>query len=751
MRYRLIILFALVIVFSDFFNSTVIPSNLAIAQANRQWIKAYGTEGYERAHSAQQTDFGGYIVAGVVGTWFSDSDDVWVMKFDYRGMVEWQYAYGTDFNESANSIQRTRDGGYIVAGGASTSIYSYAWVLKLDSNGDIEWQNSYGTGEGKEYANSIQQTKDDGYIVAGSIRPSGAAGRDAWVLKLDSNGSIQWQKSYGAGPTMGRIEYANSIQQTKDDGYIVAGSTGAGAAGPNMWVFKLDSAGGIEWQKTYGGDGFDTARDIQQTWDGGYIVAGYSDPAGNGRNDIWAVKLDNAGAIEWHKTYGTEGWESARDIEQTRDGGYILAGDGYADDAFLLKFDSAGGLEWQKTYGGIGSDFLTSVHQTPGTYKYFAAGYTASYGVADYDVWLLKLDHEGDVHNCSSRLQFELTEVPNISGFRTENTNVTPLNTTVSPVQLPNVERRGTQASATGVCYYVEPTVAGQTFCEANPWHPLCTMCEQFPDGPLCDIEEEDQEYSRSLRSYIDEIRIKERFSGRFRRATSAEKGTSYLSNIYWAISPIGFTTRPRRAPKDSIDHVVELFEKAPTGVNYTEPMKSSLIKTMRNSKQVTPKTMNMLAKAINAMELDLRAPSMLSAKPQAGRYSAVDFQGIAWAAFRNLEKPGEISLRIKEGVPAFVRGFKPGWPISKYEFDFRGKLAENGYIDINFNINEVIFFGQPSDLRILEWNGKSYRDITTHVDFARGFITGRTNNLATYVIVGRASKSQSRRSPLNK
>jgi hypothetical protein len=143
-----------------------------------------------------------------------------------------------------------------------------------------------------------------------------------------------------------------------------------------------------------------------------------------------------------------------------------------------------------------------------------------------------------------------------------------------------------------------------------------------------------------------------------------------------------------------------------------------------------------MLTKAINALELDRIVTTLSPQNIKAGKFVAVNFGGVAWAAFNNLEKPGKITLNIKDGLPAAKQGFLPGWPIVNYNFNFDGILAEDGYIDINFYIGGINFSGYPSGLRIFEWDGKSYKDITTIVDVGRRIITGRAQKLGTYVIM---------------
>ena len=158
--------------------------------------------------------------------------------------------------------------------------------------GSVTWQKTYG-GTGYDAAYSIQQTEDGGYIVAGETDSFGAGGRDAWIMKLDGSGSVTWQKTYGGTG----FDYVGSIQQTGDGGYIVTGETDSfSAGGRDAWIMKLDGSGNVTWQKTYGGTDYDYGYSIQQTGDGGYVVAGGTASFNAGNDDIWLIKLDGNGS-----------------------------------------------------------------------------------------------------------------------------------------------------------------------------------------------------------------------------------------------------------------------------------------------------------------------------------------------------------------------------------------------------------------------------------------------------------------------
>ncbi len=386
----------------------------AVAQApSIEWQKSYGGTYGEWARAVQQTSDGGYVILGFSNSNDGDvtgnhagSGDYWVVKTDNVGTIQWQKSLGGTDSELATSIKQTSDGGYIVAGYSQSADGDVTghngfncvpiapcndyWVVKLDNAGVIQWNKCFG-GTGNDEAYTTQQTSDGGYIVAGYSTSnngdvSGNHGNDYWVVKTDNAGTIQWQKCYGGGGQ----DYASSIQQTNDAGYIIAGysesndgDVSGNHGGKDYWIVKTDNAGIIQWQKSLGGTFDDRANSIQQTNDGGYIVAGWSesndgDVTGNHAVDYWVVKLDNVGSIQWQKALGGGSIDYAYSTKQTSDGGYIVAGlsesidgdvtgnhgGGGNDDYWVVKLDNTGSLQWQKSLGGTGSDLAYSIQQT---------------------------------------------------------------------------------------------------------------------------------------------------------------------------------------------------------------------------------------------------------------------------------------------------------------------------------------------------------------------------------------------------
>jgi len=399
-----------------------------------EWQKSIGgPEAYP--NSIQQTTDDGYIIAGnsksnrgdVTGN--HGGNDFWIVKLDSAGKIIWQKSLGGSYDDFVSSVIQTTDGGFIAAGSSSSLDGDVTgnhgardiWVVKLNPSGVIEWQKTYG-GSYSEAASAIQQTTDGGYIVAGSSSSKNGdvtgnhGSSDGWIIKLDSTGIIQWQKSLGGSLSDG----ANSIQQTTDGGYIVAGDTHSSDGditsnhgNGDFWVVKLNSLGVIEWQKTLGGTEYDAAYSVQQTTDGGYVIAGETfskngDVIGNhGNADFWVVKLDALGNILWQKTFGADGYEAAYSIKATKNGNFIIAGESRSDDLmtyyvsndyFLVKIDAAGNLIWQKKLGGTDNDYAIMAQQTKDD-GYIIAGmaYSINLDVTEItakDIWIVKLKSE---------------------------------------------------------------------------------------------------------------------------------------------------------------------------------------------------------------------------------------------------------------------------------------------------------------------------------------------------------------------
>ena len=317
--------------------------------------------------------------------------------------TELERTFGGSEDDEGQSVLMTGDGGYIIAGSTkSDSAGGYdAWLLNADIEGNKIWSKTFG-GLRDDKAHSVQQTSDDGYIITGATRSTGAGGYDIWAIKTDRDGNRIWDKTFG-----GRLDdEGNSIRRTADGGYIIAGKTRSMSSDGNYdaSLIKIDEFGNEIWDRTFAGPLDDEADLALPTSDGGYIVVGATSSYGAGGYDAWLIKTDGEGNRVWDRTFGgveseLNPWSKGWSAEQTDDGGYILAGStksygsgGY--DIWAVKTDEMGNKIWDKTFGGPLDDEGDSVLKTSGG-EYILFGSTSSYGAGGYDAWMIKMGQDG--------------------------------------------------------------------------------------------------------------------------------------------------------------------------------------------------------------------------------------------------------------------------------------------------------------------------------------------------------------------
>ena len=373
---------------------TLTLTTCSFAQPDTLWTNTFGGSGNERGYSVQQTGDGGYIIAGYTESNGPATGDFYLIRTDASGIEQWTQTFGGNGDERGFSVQQTSDGGYVIAG----YTYSYGagsadiYLIKTDSSGTEEWSKTFG-GSSYDYAFSIQQTSDGGYIITGYTKLPSSSNFDIYLIKTDASGTEQWSQTFGGTGN----DYAYSVQQTGDGGYIIAGSSyPIGTNSSDIYLIKTDASGTEQWSQTFGGTGYNFAYSVQQTSDDGYIIAGSTNAYGAGLNDVLLIKTDVSGIEQWSQTFGGIGNDYACSMQQTSDGGYIIAGYtigvGYMDlpDVLLIKTDASGTEQWNQTFGGSDLDDGRSVQQTSDG-GYIITGSTISYGAGGYDVWLLRL------------------------------------------------------------------------------------------------------------------------------------------------------------------------------------------------------------------------------------------------------------------------------------------------------------------------------------------------------------------------
>lgn len=358
------------------------------AGAASMWSQTYGDDTLnEVAFSLKATPDNGYALAG----------SQLLVKTDADGNMQWNRTYPDGV---IYSLAVASDGGYAIAGtDFSDPQYRNFWLIKTDSYGNSQWNKTYHSTAADDVAYLVVATSDGGYAVGGfSISEEYSC---FWLVKADNLGNMQWNKTYPS-PNV------NSIVQTADGGYALAGATNPVDSNLDFWLAKTDADGNLQWNYTYGGAGYDMANSLVQTTDGGYVLAGKKDyqqiilanqkatstPTEPGGSDIWLVKTDADGIMQWNKTCG-EG--EAYSLVAASDGGYAVAGSTVENQtSWLLKTDALGNTQWKEDHAGNSTHsvgFMSLVAASDGGYA--IAGYIYNTLDEKFDFWLAKTNEFG--------------------------------------------------------------------------------------------------------------------------------------------------------------------------------------------------------------------------------------------------------------------------------------------------------------------------------------------------------------------
>ncbi|HXH19955.1 MAG TPA: PKD domain-containing protein, partial [Chitinophagales bacterium] len=380
-----------------FFLCSIFCSQFIFSQTSFQ--KTFGGTGDDVAYSLCNTVDGGWALAGYTASFGSGGWDVYMIKIDSLGDVQWTKTFGGSSDDVANCILQTNDGGYILAGNTESfgSGRKDAFVIKTDGNGTLQWSNTFGGFDDDNFQSAFQTDGGD-YIFGGYTISFGSGYMDFFIVKTSANGSLLWSRAFGGWD----YEYTNCIVETIDSGYMAAGSTLTYGAGLyDNYLVKISPSGNIQWNKTIGGAAHDGIRTVRQLSTGDYVMTGNTYSFAAGIRDMYLVKTNINGSLKWSKTFGGTGDDHAWTVQPTSDFGFICVGfttsyGSGSNDVFLVKTDSLGNMQWSKTYGGSAYDDGWYVIEVPNR-GYIIAGYTSSFGAGGKDVYLIKTDVNGNV------------------------------------------------------------------------------------------------------------------------------------------------------------------------------------------------------------------------------------------------------------------------------------------------------------------------------------------------------------------
>ncbi|ANJ67917.1 hypothetical protein A9404_11480 [Halothiobacillus diazotrophicus] len=341
------------------------------AHGEALWDRTYGGSEDDAANAIVRTADGGFAVAGDIGSKDADQGDA-------KGV-------GQGDATCANQDDATCAGNIDF------------WVVRLDARGEVLWDRTLG-GRKDDWASAVVQTADGGLAVAGGTRSKGAGKGDAWVIRLDAHGQVLWDRTFGGSEE----DEATALVRTADGGFAVAGDTQSKGAGKaDIWVIRLDAQGHVLWDRTFGGSENDWAGAMVQTADGGFAVAGETHSKGAGSSDVWVIRLNAQGRALWDRTLGGRKEDWATTIVRTADGGFAVAGSTQSKgagkgDAWVIRLDAQGKLRWDRTFGGRKVDWASAVVQNVDG-GFTVAGYTSSKGAGFGDAWIFRLNKNGEL------------------------------------------------------------------------------------------------------------------------------------------------------------------------------------------------------------------------------------------------------------------------------------------------------------------------------------------------------------------
>ena len=363
---------------------------LSLAQTEVVWNRTYGGSQDDGARSMVEAADGGYVIAGYINSSRVGGAKAYVLKVDTQGNRIWERSLGGAKSDGAESIIRSKDGAYIVAGWSySVDPNGDAYIFKIDDRGELIWERNYGGGNW-DHAGSVVSV-DGGYVVAGFTHSYGSGNRDAYLFKIDEAGNMLWNRTYGGGED----DSASSIVRDGGDGFVLCGYTSSlGAGSADAYILRVDRQGEKVWEKALGGSEFDKTSHVIRASDGTYIAVGYSYSLGPGKRGAYILRITDQGDSVWERSFGGNGSERAISVIEV-DGGFIVVGetDSFGDgdkDVYVLGIDGDGNKIWEAHHGGDRNDAARCMLRGSDG-GYIIGGDTESFESELLDVYLLKI------------------------------------------------------------------------------------------------------------------------------------------------------------------------------------------------------------------------------------------------------------------------------------------------------------------------------------------------------------------------
>ncbi len=371
------------------------------------WTRTYGGERHDLGFSIQRCD-DGYIIAGWSNSFGPGDCDAYLLRINNDGDTIWTRTCGGAQNDYAYDVFPITEG-YIVCGtteslGDGKNVY----LFKVDTLSNLIWSRTFG-GEDNDEGYSVQQTRDNGFIIAGWTWSYGAGNSDVYLIKTDSTGAMEWSRTYGGVD----IEYGYSVKQTQDKGFIIVGLTCSyGAGGSDIYLIRTDSLGDTLWTRTYGRSFVDAGYSVAETRDNGFIISGSVTWSLLGA-EMAVIKTDSRGNIQWEYYNGSLSDDTAYAVKELSRSGYITVGN-FSYELYLIRIDDTGTGLWSKLFGGAGVDVGYNVLETPES-GYIIVGATTSFGAGNFDVYVIKTDTDPTVVKAKqiSKLAPEIKLYPN--------------------------------------------------------------------------------------------------------------------------------------------------------------------------------------------------------------------------------------------------------------------------------------------------------------------------------------------------